>query len=607
MKNIKIMDIVELYQSRIAAFSAKRVKAHRLANRLSLLRLLLILLVPIVVIAIYPWSPTLAMLTGLVLIAAFALAVKLHLKAQLEERYYGHQLKQNETELEVLNGNVKGLWGGAEFEVSNHRYASDLDIVGDNSLYALVNRAVTWSGRKVMADWLLGQADVAEVTKRQEAVKELKEMIDFRQSLHAHIVYSPNLTNCPSGLYDWISEPASIAKPNRTSVALAVLSLISLAGIIAAAFGYGYSILSLSVLLNFVYNIRWIKRVGVVHQKLSRNGEILNAYSRMIDLVRCYGFQTALLKEKVDRLHRGKYSASHSVKRLSVILKRFDLRLNMIIGVPLNLLFFWDVWQLMALDRWKHMHRNDVQEWFSALGELECLSSMANLSFNNPGWAFPSVGHEDFILKAEGMGHPLIRPDKRVGNDVQLDGPGKLMLVTGSNMSGKSTFLRTLGVNMVLAGAGSPVCATRCELSIRTPYTSMRIADSLEGNISTFYAELKRISEIILAVNANEKVMLLLDEILRGTNSVDRHKGALALIRQLISSDAVGVIATHDLGLALPELINNRKLDPFYFDVQVEDENLFFDYKLHAGTCKTLNASILMRKMGVDVEVYGDS
>jgi len=596
-----------LYQNRIAAFTAKRMKAHRLANRLSLLRLLLILIVPIAVIAIYPWSPTLAMLTGLVLIVAFAFAVKQHLKAQLEERYYGHQLKQNETELEVLNGNLKGLWGGAVFEVSNHRYASDLDIVGDSSLYALINRAVTWSGRKVMADWLLGQADVAEVTKRQEAVKELRAMIDFRQNLHAHIVYSPNLTNCPSGLYDWISEPASIAKPNRTSVTLAVLSLISLAGIIAAAFRCGYSILSISVLFNFVYNIRWIKRVGVVHQKLSRNGEILDAYSRMIGFVRRHEFQTSLLKEKLDRLHRGKFSASHSIKRLSVILKRLDLRLNMLVGVPLNLLFFWDVWQLLSLDRWKQIHRNEVQEWFNALGELECLSSMANLSFNNPGWAFPSVGHEDFIFKAEGMGHPLIRADKRVCNHVQMDGPGKLMLVTGSNMSGKSTFLRTLGVNMVLAGAGSPVCATRCDLSIRTPYTSMRIADSLEENISTFYAELRRISEIIRAVNANERVLLLLDEILRGTNSTDRHKGALALIRQLIGSKAVGVLATHDLGLALPELIGSGKLDPFYFDVQVEGDSLYFDYKLHPGTCQTLNASILMRKMGIDVDVYGDS
>ncbi len=578
-----------------------------MANWLSLLRLLLILLVPIAVIAIYPWSPTLAMLTGLVLIVAFAFAVKQHLKAQLEERYYNHQLKQNETELEVLNGNLKGLWGGAEFEVSNHRYASDLDIFGDNSLYALINRAVTWTGRKVMADWLLAQADAAEVAKRQEAVKELREMIDFRQNLHAHIVYSPNLTNCPSGLFGWISEPASIAKPKRIIATITVLSLISLVGIIAAAFGYGYSILSISVLLNFVYNTRWIKRVGGVHQKLSRNGEILDAYSRMIGFMRSHEFQTPLLKEKLDKLHRGKYSASHSVKRLSVILKRLDLRLNMLIGVALNLLFFWDVWQLMALDRWKQMHRNDVQEWFNALGELECLSSMANLSFNNPGWAFPTVGHEDFVFKAEGLGHPLIRADKRVCNHVHLDGPGKLVLVTGSNMSGKSTFLRTLGVNMVLAGAGSPVCATRCEVSIRSPYTSMRIADSLEDNISTFYAELGRISEIIRAVNANERVMLLLDEILRGTNSTDRHRGAKALLRQLIGSNAVGVVATHDLGLALPELIGNGKLDPFYFDVQVEDDNLYFDYKLHPGTCKTLNASILMRKMGIDVDVYGAS
>jgi len=248
-----------------------------------------------------------------------------------------------------------------------------------------------------------------------------------------------------------------------------------------------------------------------------------------------------------------------------------------------------------------------MADWIDTLGEFEAIASFSNLAFNNIEWAFPKVMMGEFVFRAKGLGHPLISADKRVLNDLELSGSGLIMLITGSNMSGKSTFLRTIGINMILAGAGSPVCSTNCEVSLRTPFTSMRIADSLEENISTFYAELKRISDVIRAVDNGEPVIVLLDEVLRGTNSNDRHKGALALLRQLVNTGAVGVMATHDLELADPDLIAKAKVKPFFFDVQVDGDELFFDYKLHDGKCSTLNASILMRKMGIRLDYFNSS
>jgi DNA mismatch repair ATPase MutS len=242
-----------------------------------------------------------------------------------------------------------------------------------------------------------------------------------------------------------------------------------------------------------------------------------------------------------------------------------------------------------------------VQQWFDAMAEFEALSSLATTGFNNPDWTTPVITPTHFTLKAMNAGHPLIPENRRVNNSLVVDGTGKIVLVTGSNMSGKSTFQRTCGVNMVLAMTGSPVCATSFEMSPVTIFTSMRIADSLEENTSSFYAELKRLAAIIKSVENGDKVFLLLDEILRGTNSNDRHIGSVALIRQLIANNAVGIVATHDLDLSKMANEYPNGIENYNFDVKIENDELYFDYKINAGICKSLNASILMKKMGIHI------
>jgi DNA mismatch repair ATPase MutS len=295
-------------------------------------------------------------------------------------------------------------------------------------------------------------------------------------------------------------------------------------------------------------------------------------------------------------------SAAEEIKSLGMILDRFDLRGSMIGILFFNPFLLWDVRQMIALNRWRKRNKAIVNKWFDAVAETELVHSLSTLHFNQPGWCFPEFTSQHFTLIGKVAGHPLLPETQRVSNDFKLEGSAKISLITGSNMAGKSTFLRSLGVNMVLAQMGAPVCAHSFLLSPVQLVSSMRIADNLAENTSTFYAELKKLRTIIELVKAHQPVFILLDEILRGTNSYDRHKGSAALIKQLIKEQAVAVIATHDVELAGMEEGFPLSIENYHFDVEVEGEELYFDYKLKGGVCQSLNASILMKKIGIDLE-----
>jgi len=269
--------------------------------------------------------------------------------------------------------------------------------------------------------------------------------------------------------------------------------------------------------------------------------------------------------------------------------------------IPLNTFSFWDLQQVFILENWKKENKQHIGDWFHSLAEIESLSSLANLSFNNPGWALPNISNQHGVVIADSLGHPLILKEKLVANSFSTKENAGLNLITGSNMAGKSTFLRSVGVNIVLAMMGSTVCARSFTVSNMKVISSMRVNDNLEENTSTFYAELKKLKEVIEAVNRNEKIFLLLDEILRGTNSADRHTGSKALIKQLIHHNAVGLIATHDLELAKLADEFPTKLHNYHFDVQVTGDELYFDYKLKRGVCTSMNASLLMKKIGIEL------
>jgi DNA mismatch repair ATPase MutS len=282
-----------------------------------------------------------------------------------------------------------------------------------------------------------------------------------------------------------------------------------------------------------------------------------------------------------QQLQQSSYKkAAAEIQDLKNILDRFDMRLNVFVFFFLNSFLLWDARQMLALNTWKQKHTDDINNWFLAIASTEVSISIAMLHVNQPKFCFPSISPIHFEFKATDLGHPLIQNTKRINNNFSQNGIGNIALITGSNMGGKSTFLRSVGINTVLALMGSPVCATEFTISNVHLMSSMRIADNLAESTSTFYAELKKLQVIIEAVKQQRKVFVLLDEILRGTNSFDRHTGSKALIQQFIKQHAVAIIATHDVELAALENQFPNAMNNYHFDVQVANEELYFDYKL---------------------------
>jgi hypothetical protein len=343
------------------------------------------------------------------------------------------------------------------------------------------------------------------------------------------------------------------------------------------------------------------KFVAPIHEQLSKVADELSTLSSSINAIEKEEFQSRLLTKLQSAFLQQNKKASDDISGIKKILDRLDIRYNMFLSLPLNLLLLWNLQQVLDLEKWKKNQQNNFNSWFNTLADFETLNSFGILLFNHPEWIFPTINSGYFSIEGTEIGHPLIPEKKRVNNFIDIPNNSELMLVTGSNMAGKSTYLRSVGVNVVLAMAGSPVCAQTFSVSHVQVISSMRITDNLEESTSTFYAELKKLKTIIEKVNAGERVFILLDEILRGTNSLDRHTGSKALIKQLINKKAAAVIATHDLELAdLKEDFSKHILN-YHFDVQVSNDELYFDYRLKPGICNSLNASILMKKIGIEL------
>jgi MutS domain V/MutS domain III len=508
----------------------------------------------------------------------------------------------NEDELKFLQHHYQFHADGLESLPRDHHYANDLDLFGHASLYQYLNRTTSEPGNNTLAGWLLNPATSQTIAARQAAVKELSVDTVWRQKLQALGKIKKIRLETKERLRSWFEEDDRFIHVKtwqilRFLVPSVLVIVIALnIGDIIGSHARNYCLLA-SALLAFYIS----KKVTPIHQQVSKMSEELEVLADSIQLVEQASFSSPYLQQLQEQFNQEHQKASARLNALKRILERLDLRFNFVVFIPLDILLQWDLQQAIALEKWKKHNHRHVLSWFAALGEFEAVSSLATLSFNHPGWAYPVIKDEYFYIKGKEIAHPLIPSSRRVSNFVSIENSGEIMLVTGSNMAGKSTYLRSIGINVVLAMAGGPVCAKELSLSPVQLISSMRIADNLEESTSTFYAELKKLKTVIEKVNRKEPVFILLDEILRGTNSLDRHTGSLALIKQLIKHKAPAIIATHDVELAKIKQEYPGNILNYHFDVQVSNDELYFDYKLKEGICSSLNASILMKKIGIEL------
>ena len=513
----------------------------------------------------------------------------------------------SETEIQVLGHHFTHLPDGSQYKPETHEYANDLDIFGRASLFQYINRCTSEQGKKLFAGWLLDPASYDIVLERQEAVKELSQQLEWRQQLQSYGIAHSIDIDTERKIENWLEEDFQFMNKTHWKLLRVILPAISFALLILHITNIiGSGIFYPSILLMLVVSFGISKRITPSFNRLNKVAPQLETLSDSVSWIEKGNFKSKLLVALRSKYIDGTVLSSQTIKKLKKILDNTDIRLNPLVFIPLNTFLFWDLQQVLILENWKKENKEHIGDWFHSLAEIESLSSLGNISFNHPGWAYPKISKAHGTVIADSLGHPLIPPEQLVTNSFSTNQAGGLNLITGSNMAGKSTFLRSIGVNIVLAMMGSPVCAGSLTVSNMKVISSMRVSDNLEENTSTFYAELKKLKEVIEAVYRNEKVFLLLDEILRGTNSADRHTGSKALIKQLIQHNAVGLIATHDLELAKladdPIAIGfPTKLHNYHFDVQVAGDELYFDYKLKRGICTSMNASLLMKKIGIEL------
>lgn len=398
---------------------------------------------------------------------------------------------------------------------------------------------------------------------------------------------------------DWLKEPNKFIESKSLKFSMWFFPILLVITLIIAIIWGAYNYFEIAVLLEVFYILSKQKAISPIHEKLTDKYKLLQKYSELLRMIENENFKSVLLQKEQAVLTKDESSAAKQLKRLSSIMDSLDTRLNILASIFTNVIYMSDLRSVIKLEKWKEENRDKTDIWFEAMGRFDAYSSFGTFAFNNPDFIYAEISDESPIIKAEALGHPLIPESKRVCNDFELSSFGKIVILTGANMAGKSTFLRTVGINMVLGMAGAPVCAKTFTFKPLQLVTSISIKDSLFENESYFYAELKRLQNVIDRLNRGEKIFILLDEILKGTNSKDKLKGSQALLKQFVNLGAVGIIATHDTALGEIEKDFPNNIINHSFEVELENDRLFYDYKLRKGICQNVNASFLMRKMGI--------
>ena len=589
---------MEIYKSRSLNYSQELAKSKTKYNTVSLLRLLSIALFLVFGFYYIKENNYLFLSLSILFLTAFILLMRLHTRLLFQIKIKEALIAINTDENDYVESNKIPFENGEEFIDYHHPYAYDLDIFGHHSLFQNFNRTATFIGKKTLANQCLTLLSNEEIIRNQGAVKELSEKLNWRQDLLALAKISQDSKTKYESLLTWSkfnSTPLS-----TTSVFISILSPILFLG-----FAVIYAITFNTVFLNvlswiFVFNLaflgRFMKRIQLEIGHSTNIDALIAQYGLILQKIENEDFKAEKLIHLQKKLIYKNENASAHLKRLAALFSSMDTIQNFVTGILFNGTFLYNLYTFKSLILWKNQHAQVLEDWLKVIGEFEMLNSLANVAYNNPDFVFPELNTNYEILLAN-LSHPLLSRKNRVGNNIDFQ-PQSYMILTGSNMSGKSTFLRSLGVNMIMTGMGAAVCATKANVHPMPVFVSMRLSDSLSDSESYFFAEIKRLKQIMDQLESTPSFVLL-DEILRGTNSDDKRNGTIEVIKKVIAHKALGAIATHDIEVCLttndfPDILINK-----CFEVEIINNDLNFDFILRDGICKNKSATFLMKKMGV--------
>jgi hypothetical protein len=540
-------------------------------------------------------------ITVTAIVALFLFLLKSYSDHTARREYLENMATINANEAKAVTGDFSMFEDGKGFMSAGHDFTYDIDIFGLSSLYQYINRTCTGYGSQVLAGWLADPYSVSSIiAERQKAVRELAGKKSWRQSFLASGMGKSLTTENISGISRWLQKESFPGKSAFMRLIIWILPAFTIISFILMAAGliHYYFFIALFILNAFIIFFN-LKRSSAVHEELTGRFRYLSSLEKLIGVFESEAFESDLIRKMKEDISGGTRTASASLHELGTIIRAFDSRLNVIAGTLLNGILLWDLHCIRRLDKWKQKHREQFPVWLTNLGEIDSLISLGNYAFNNPGFAFPSVSSDGTRLDAKDLGHPLIKGNVRVTNDFRFPAKGNIFIISGANMAGKSTFLRSVAVNLILAMTGAPVCATEFSFTPVRLFTSMRTVDSLSSNESYFYAELKRLRNLEQKLQSEEETFFILDEILKGTNSDDKSQGSRMFLSRIIALGGTGMIATHDTSLGTMEKEYPDRIINKCIEVDIDGEKISFDYKLHDGIASKRNAVLLMRQMGI--------
>ena len=527
--------------------------------------------------------------------------VKIHNRFFIRKEWLETQARIIQEELQALSGDYSSFEDGKEYTNPEHPYSFDLDIFGRRSLFQSINRTCTFFGKVRLAEWLQNHLhEKTSIEKRQEMIREISEHTLFREQFRVAGLVHHGQSSDAEKIQAWSQSPAQYLHAGWVKTFIWGVPVINSLLLITSLAGWtSFSWLGLSFGIFLVLSFGIIKRATYIQETYGKQLKSLNGYARLIALAKAEEWKSAGMQELMERFNLNGQSPVQALQQLSKELDRLDLRNNQFLYVLLEGSIFFQLQEIVRIERWKVRYGQHISEWLETVGELDALCSLGTFAYNHPQYTYPELTEKPFCFLATQMGHPLMPASQCVKNDATIPSRPFFLIITGANMAGKSTYLRTIGVNYLLACIGAPVCCEKLKLHPNQLITSLRTSDSLSDNESYFFAELKRLKRIIDLLNQGQQLFIILDEILKGTNSMDKQKGSFDLIRQFMQLKANGIIATHDLLLGslikqFPEEIRN-----YCFEADIKGNELTFSYKLREGVAQNMNACFLMKKMGI--------
>ncbi|REG89549.1 MutS-related protein [Winogradskyella sediminis] len=580
-----------------AQLDYNQTESKRIFKQLSLYSILRLSIFVLTVFGIYFTYENWQIAAGIAAVgmASFLFLLSKYTDLKARRNLHKRLITLNEEEIAIAKGDFYDRPDGEEFQNPKHFFSLDIDLFGKGSFFQFINRTGLKEGTQKLTSYLLSN-DITQIETRQKAIQELANLPKWRQNYRA-VAQGIEVEHSAKSIITWINE----YKPFLSKTQYMLTIAFSVASLVIIGFGVAeiipISIIGYWLLLGLGITSMYLKKINILAQHTERAKDTFRQYAWLLNAIENAEFTSKLLKSKQELIQSEGLKASEIFSKFSKRLDALDNRNNFISAIFGNGYLLIDIRNSYNVEKWIAQYGDKVEDWFEVVTFFDAFNSFGNYAFNHQDFTYPILTEEPVTILAEGLGHPLLNPEKRVDSDLKLE-EEQFFIVTGANMAGKSTFLRTVALHIVMANVGLPICAKQSKYKPIKLITSMRTTDSLTDDSSYFFSELTRLKFVVDTIENDKNYFVILDEILKGTNSTDKAIGSRKFVEKLVKQNATGIIATHDLSLT--EIESELKaVKNYYFDAEIVNDELFFDYKLKQGVCQNMNASFLLKKMEI--------